>query len=250
MLSALANAGLSLLGSVSNWGLGMISSAVSSKRQYKYQKKLAEQQFEYNKTMMQNRHQWEVNDLRSAGLNPILSAGGGGAAGSTGSGGSVSAPAPEFDWDPLSAIQLSDQMKTSKASRDLQRSEASLRRADAYLRKNEALVSAEKLKQEKMKTDYIKRDKHFFTPRRNWWDMLRIMPSVSPAELERKVREQQSLSPWGRKVVDGVVNSAKNFWEWNKSYTPANTVYKKVIHHYYNSSKSDSKSYPIELERR
>lgn len=242
MLAALGNAGLSLLSSAANWGLGMISSAVSSKRQYKYQKKLAAQQFEYNKQMMQKRHQWEVDDLRAAGLNPILSAGGGGAAGSTGPGGSVSAAVPEFDWDPLSAIQLSDQMKTSKASRDLQRSEASLRRADADLRKNEALVSAEKLKQEKMKTDYIKRDKYFFTPRRDPWDMIRTAPYFFNEETQRFMREPLSLSPWGRKVV----NSAKKFWEWNKSYTPAYKIYKKVVHHYHNSNKSDSKSYPIE----
>jgi len=37
-----------------------------------YKSKLA---WSRTKRMMQNRHQWEVNDLRAAGLNPILSAG-------------------------------------------------------------------------------------------------------------------------------------------------------------------------------
>lgn len=46
--------------------------------------KAARRQFEYQKQMMQNAHQWEVADLRKAGLNPILSAGGSGASGSVG----------------------------------------------------------------------------------------------------------------------------------------------------------------------
>lgn len=33
--------------------------------------------WKHQKEVMQNRHQWEVNDLRKAGLNPILSATGG-----------------------------------------------------------------------------------------------------------------------------------------------------------------------------
>lgn len=36
----------------------------------------AAQSYKQTKEMMQNRHQWEVADLRAAGLNPTLSAGG------------------------------------------------------------------------------------------------------------------------------------------------------------------------------
>lgn len=56
----------SAVGAVTNLG----SSAFASYVNWKHQKEV-----------MQNRHQWEVDDMRKAGLNPILSATGGSGAG-------------------------------------------------------------------------------------------------------------------------------------------------------------------------
>lgn len=56
----------SLAGGAAN----LAGSAVSSYFSWKHQKEV-----------MKNRHQWEVEDLRKAGLNPILSAGGSGSPG-------------------------------------------------------------------------------------------------------------------------------------------------------------------------
>lgn len=56
--------------------LGGIQSISGSKDMAKNQRRFITKQ-------MQNAHQWEVADLRAAGLNPILSAGGGGARGGT-----------------------------------------------------------------------------------------------------------------------------------------------------------------------
>lgn len=52
-----------------------------AKKQYNYDTKLQEQNIKWQKEAMKNSHQWEVEDLKKAGLNPAISANGGASTG-------------------------------------------------------------------------------------------------------------------------------------------------------------------------
>ena len=171
--------GSALLGGVTNLFSGLGSSAVQShaqsalnKESYGYTRKLQEQSYGYNKNlqkqsynlskqlqayqnayttkMASSAHQIEVNDLRAAGLNPILSAtGGNGASFSTGgatvgsasvgsgSVGSGSAGMPNFG-DAVSAVQAGLNIKQTKKDIELAEEQKHNLKADSYLKGNQA----------------------------------------------------------------------------------------------------------------
>lgn len=112
-----------------SWG-NLLNSATganaSAKTQFKYQKELQDDAQEFAKWQMGNSHQMEVADLEKAGLNKVLSAGGGGASAGV-SASSVSAPSGGMDpltlmstaLDAYSTIQQTKN-NTAKTNADIE----------------------------------------------------------------------------------------------------------------------------------
>lgn len=71
----------------------------ATERTNRANKEIARGQTEFQERMSRTAHQREVEDLKKAGLNPILSAGGNGA--STPSGASATMQAPQIDTTPI-----------------------------------------------------------------------------------------------------------------------------------------------------
>lgn len=65
-------------------GISAAGSYLGAQKQARAANAANDKQFAWQREAMQNRHQWEVEDLRKAGLNPILSANAGASTGGAG----------------------------------------------------------------------------------------------------------------------------------------------------------------------
>jgi hypothetical protein len=113
------------IGGVANFG----SSALSSYFSWKHQKEV-----------MQNRHQWEVADMRKAGLNPILSATGGSGA----PGNAPTIVAPDIASAMKSGAEASTQHSEKKLKDALEKQtyvQNSALQADAGLKRAQAVAA-------------------------------------------------------------------------------------------------------------
>lgn len=132
--SALGLGTLSTAQNLGNWGLGQISASANDKRSYKYTKKLIRMQQEFAREMASSAHQLEVADLRKAGLNPILSAGGAGAHAQVGGspsvgGSSGSSPDGDIVGDAIGYATAAQTISSAKTAQKLQNEQIATEKA-------------------------------------------------------------------------------------------------------------------------
>lgn len=144
--------GKSIIGKISKGGLNLGSvgeslndiTGVSSsaRQQYKHQLALQKDAQEFAKWQMQNAHQMEVQDLKEAGLNPVLSAGAGGGASAGVSMGNTSTGTGA---DPISMIagiiNMSNSVKQTENA--IKKTEADIRNETEMTNANVAKALAE-----------------------------------------------------------------------------------------------------------
>lgn len=116
-------------GNILNAGLGAAGSLFGAKSASRQAKKAAREERAWLERMSNTAHQREVADLRAAGLNPILSAGGSGA--STPSAGAADVFAPDIVEGASRAVSTGQQAKTAAAQRQLLKSQVDATNASA-----------------------------------------------------------------------------------------------------------------------
>lgn len=141
-----------VVGGLISTGIKGISGIFSANKAYTRQKE-----------MMRNAHQWEVEDLRKAGLNPILSATGG-------SGASASSPlgSGTIDTDLASAAQAKKQLilneRQTDSNIDLQDSTIDLQKTQKEKTEEEKRLTNQIRVKNEFESDYLKKRNELLFP--------------------------------------------------------------------------------------
>ena len=131
---------------LNTFSAGMMGYATNKKlmkKQFEYQKELQRIQNDYNVYNFQHQNQWRVSDLRSAGLNPILSATGGSSV-APASAGSVGLASANFH--PSSSNRVSSlvsklvELNSAKAESEIEANKASAVKALSEARATDSVA--------------------------------------------------------------------------------------------------------------
>lgn len=162
---------MSFLGSAAGAVTGSVGEYFGASSANALQQSMFDRQMAFNRDVMQNRHQWEVEDLKKAGLNPLLSA--------TSPTGTLSAPGAP------SAVKANySQSAQALASLSIQN-----KQAEAQLASSEAArLNAESLKR---KTDF-ETGSQFDFAKSSWQSDFNIRKSLADSSVST-ASEQQKL---------------------------------------------------------
>lgn len=182
-----------LLGGAGAMGLNFLSSAM----QYAVNKDLLHDAQQHQIRMMKNAHQWEVSDLRKAGLNPILSANSSPTAYSAQS---ASVQAPDFDIaSKLATLQgFSSANDMQRFARENHEVDLAIKEADLAGRELSQELIRSEIHQRNAQTamtllDHERRSRPWY---RNFEDMRDLRSAFGKQSVFGKTMDDIFVNPW------------------------------------------------------
>lgn len=169
--------------------------------------KLADRQMAFQERMRNTAYVSATNDMRNAGLNPMLAFSQGGAQSPQGA--QAQLQVPRYDEDlktgvssAIEARRVSKEIKAVDSQTRLNAASEAAQKQNATLQQNTAKVKKEELKQMKMRTPTIKRQEEL-NQESQWYDhyQQRVQKGLGTAQSAAQLFKtgKEIISPWRQK---------------------------------------------------